>query len=389
MSVHHSRRALAALLLTLALVFVTAVPALAEGDQGGGRFCFGDNLTLSSGQSVDSLLAFGCNVSVEQGATVRGDLVEFGGNIAIAGTVGGNIVTFGGNVGLADTAVVGGTISTMGGSVQRAAGATVQGGIRNNSGNFTPPNAPVPPIAPVTVGPFSRVFNFGFDILGGIVTALAFAALGALVVIFAPEPTRRIGNAVQAKPLNVAGVGCLTLILLPILGLLLVITLIGIPVALILGLASVIAWVFGWIAIGFLTGEKILQAFKARDILPVVAVIVGVLILTLISQVHFIGWLVSLVVGLLGIGAVVLTRFGTRAYPTPPTLMMTPAIATGPSVPGSYTPSSADIAKWEDKARQVQAANPPAEEPKPVDATPPEPKQEIPPGGTEETNPNA
>ncbi len=391
-----------ALVLLLGLGLLTATPALAQGIQSGGPFCAGNNYTLAAGQSVNSLVAFGCNVTIEQGATVRGDLADFGSNVSVAGTIGGNVITFGGNVSLTETAVVNGSINSVGGNIRRAAGAQVNGGVNSGNGNVAPipPIAPVAPVQPIPSSPFTNAFNFGFNILGGIVTAVAFAALGALIVLFAPEPTRRVGSAVETKPLNVAGVGCLTLIVLPILGLLLVITVIGIPVALILMLAAILAWVFGWIAIGFLTGEKILRAFQAREILPVIAVILGVLILTLISQVTFIGWLVSLVVGLLGIGAVVLTRFGTRAYPAPPTMMMTPVAAVGASsVPATYTPSAVDVAAWEQKARQANATSDatsasnlpvPTTDAPPSESTPDVPPLEssAPPTESGEANPN-
>lgn len=364
-----------ALLVSLALALVTAAPAFAQGNQRGGRFCLGNSLTLASGESVESLVAIGCNVTIEQGATIRDDLANFGGNVSIAGTVGGNIAMFGGNVSLAESAVVNGGITSMGGNIQRAPGATVQGGINQHRGNLAP-IAPVAPLQPFSPNPFFRPFVYGFDLLGGIVTALAFAALGALVVIFAPNPTRRIREAAEAKPLNTAGVGCLTLIVLPILSILLLITLIGIPVALILGLLSAVAWIFGSIGVGLLAGEKILQAFKARDILPVVAVILGVVVLMIVGQVPILGWLISFIVGLIGLGAVVLTRFGTRPYPIPPGMMMTPVTAGGPSVPGTYTPSGVDTAAWEEKARRAEAEA--AREPKVIDVPPSETNPEPP-----------
>ena len=378
-----NRNVLLALVLLLALGFASAAPAFADGTQGGGRFCTGDNFTLASGQSIDSLLAFGCNVTIEQDATVRGDLADFGGNVTISGTVGGNIVTFGGNILLTSTAVVNGDIASMGGNVRNDPGATINGGVNTNGGN-------IPPVTPITPR-FSRNFGFGFDLLGGIVTALAFAALGALVVIFAPNATKRVSDAAQAKPLNTAGVGCLTMILLPILGLLLVITIIGIPVALVLGLLSAVAWIFGSIGIGLLAGEKILQALKARDILPVVAVMLGVVLLMLIGQVPILGWLISFLVGLIGLGAVVLTRFGTRAYPTIPGMMMTPAVAAaGTSAVATYTPSAVDVAAWEEKSRQIQKAEPtpPAAETKIVDVAPETSKPETPPSDSEEPKSN-
>lgn len=355
-----SRPLVLALVVVLVLSFGAATPAFAQGNQIGiGPLCAGQNITLASGQSTQGMLAFGCDVEIQQGATVNGDIADFGSNFKIDGTVNGNIVTFGGNIALGSTAVVAGNISSMGGNITSQPGATVQGGVSNNSGALAPPIPPVAPPRPFTrpgFNPFEGMFSLGFNILGGIVTAIAFAALGALVVIFAPNATRRVSNAVQAKPLNSAGVGCLTLILLPILCILLFITIIGIPVSFILGLLSAAAWVFGGIGIGLLAGEKILQAFKTRDVLPVLAVIIGIIVLMLIGQVPIIGWFVSLIVGLLGLGAVVLTRFGTRPYPMPTPLMLAPAAAAAaPSAPGAYTPSAVDVAVWEEKAKQAQA----------------------------------
>lgn len=348
---HKTFFAFAILFLTASLLF-GAQPALAATQQGGDQICTGNNLTIISGQSVGNLLAFGCNVDVQQGATVYGSIADFGGNVKIAGTVNGSIATFGGNVMLTETAVVNGQVASMGGNYSAAPGAVVRGNA--NTGSIVPP---IPPTPPTPVSPFSRAFNFGFDILGGIVTALAFAALGALVVIFAPNATRRVSDAVQKQPLNTAGVGCLTLIVLPILGILLVITIIGIPIALLLGLVTWAAWIFGGIAIGLLAGEKILGAFRVSNILPVLAVILGVVLLMLVGQIPVFGWLVSCIVGLLGLGAVVMTRFGTRAYPPAPGMALA-TVAAAPNTaaaPGTYTPTAVDVAAWEAKARQVEA----------------------------------
>jgi hypothetical protein len=388
------------LILALGLTAIGSSPALASGQQGGGQVCFGDSLVIASGRTVDSLLGFGCNVTIENGATVLGDIVDFGGNVAVAGAVQGNVIAFGGNVAIAESGTVFGSVTALGGNVSTAPGAVVQGDVNQNRRRMIQPFA--------FAAPFAGFNGWGFDILGGIVTALAFAALGALVVIFAPNATQRVSDAALAKPLNTAGVGCLTLILLPILGILLVNTLIGIPVAFILAIAAAAAWIFGGIGIGLLAGEKILSAFKARNVIPVAAVILGILVLMVVGQVPILGWLISCIVGLVGLGAVVLTRFGTRPYPLPPTMAMTPAMAVaGASVPGTYNPSTVDVAAWEAKARTAQAAEPQAAEPQSAepqatdvpapptgepaaDLPPPaEPKSETPPGESEEPKPNA
>ncbi len=357
------------LILIALLMLGTALPAFAASTQGGDRVCTGRNLTINSGETVNNVLAFGCNVTVQQNATVQRNITAFGGNVSNQGTINGSIVAFGGNVTIESSGVVNGNITAFGGSVLTQPGSTVKGNIGKNVPPIPlpiPPVAPVAPLPPQPVNVINANYPFGFDWLGSLITALAFAALGALVVIIAPEQTRRVSSAIQTRPWGSAGVGCLTLIVLPILALLLVITIVGLPVAFILSIVGLIAWIFGGIAVGYLAGEKILQAFRARDILPAVAVVIGVLVLMVVGQIPIIGWLISCFVGLLGIGAVVLTRFGTRVYPAPPTMVMTPAAATPTAAPGTFTPSAVDVAAWEAKAREADARRAPTEQQPPT-----------------------
>jgi len=366
-----SRLAIFALILFLltALFWFGAQPVMAASQQSGDRVCTGDSLTVASGQTIGNILALGCNVTIQQGATVNGSISDFGGNVDVAGTVSGSIATFGGNVNVAGT--VNGSIAAFGGNIVLTETAVVNGHVAAMGGNYisapgaivrgNPNSGSVAPGGPVRVNPATGLFSFGFDILGGIVTALAFAALGALVVIFAPNATRRVSDAVQNKPLNSVGIGCLTAIVFPILALLLIITLIGIPVAFLLGILTWLAWIFGGIAVGLLAGEKILGAFKMTNILPVLAVMLGIVLLALIGQIPVLGWFVSCLVGFIGLGAVVMTRFGTRAYPPAPNMALVPAVATSAAsaAPETFSPATVDVAAWEAKARQAQASDAP------------------------------
>jgi hypothetical protein len=196
--------------------------------------------------------------------------------------------------------------------LDRDPNAKISGGVSQSSGTGSPFRGGFP----LTPGVFlNREMTAGFDLVRGIISALALAALGALLVVFAPAPLRRVTSTVQEAFLPSLGVGCLTPFAALILGIALAITIIGIPVAILLGFVAAAAYVFGWIAIGYLAGERILDAFKVHDFAPVLAVIVGVLLLAVLGQVPCIGGIISLLIGSLGLGAVVLTRFGTRPYP--------------------------------------------------------------------------
>ena len=338
-------------LIALWLIAMMATPAFAQGPRGGDRFCTGGSETIGANETIDSLILFGCgariqsgarvmkdivsfggNVVIEKGVQIDGDVVLFGGNLDLAGQVGRDAVLLGGNVTLQPTAVVDRDLVTVGGFVDKMEGAIVRGRISRGEGNaFSAFRfAPIFPAA-IGGGLLGGLAGLAFGIVRSIFYALALAALCALTVTFMPAQTKQVADTAQKFAMPSMGVGCLTSFVAVTLGILLLITICGIPFGGLLLLALFVAWLFGWIALGRLTGEKLMEAFKAREILPVVAVVVGILVLAIIGIVPVIGWVVGLFIGLLGLGAVVLTRFGTRDYPMP-----TPApVAAAPSIPAS------------------------------------------------------
>jgi hypothetical protein len=80
-----------------------------------------------------------------------------------------------------------------------------------------------------------------------------------------------------------------------------------------------------------------LRALNAKNIVPVLSLVVGVLILWLVTSVPILGWLISLFVASLALGAVVLTRFGSRPYPPIATV---PAVGVPPTPPAAPPPAS-------------------------------------------------
>jgi hypothetical protein len=286
---------------------------------------------------LQDVVSFGGSVVIEKDVRVNRDVVVFGGNLDLAGEVGRDAVVLGGNATLQSTAVVDRDLTTAGGVIDKAEGAVVRGRITRGEGNASSP-VPLAPIVPVAIGGglLGGLVGLAFSIVRGIFYALALAALGALTVVFMPQQTKQVSDVAQTAAMESMGVGCLTSFVAVTLGILLIITLCGIPFGVLLLLALFVACLFGWIALGRLAGEKMLDAVKAREAwrTPVIAVVVGILLLAIVGIVPIIGWLVGLFIGLLGLGAVVLTRFGTRQYPP-----LAPVVA-APSAPAPATPTS-------------------------------------------------
>ncbi len=167
-----------------------------------------------------------------------------------------------------------------------------------------------------TYSPLGTITGFAFGFVHSILMALAVAALGVLVVILLPSQTKRVSETAEKSLAPSLGIGCVTLLAAVPLFVLLLLLIVTIPAALALPIVIAAAWLFGWIALGWAVGEKVLEAAKASDSyrVPTIAVAVGVLLLGVIGTIPLVGWFFGLVVGSIGLGAVVLTLLNARGF---------------------------------------------------------------------------
>lgn len=300
------------------------------------KVVFGDTYTLGSGETLSGNLAvLGGAVTLEKSSTITGGVSLLGGAVDADGTIDGNITILGGSLSLGDDAVVNGNIQTFGGTLRRSSKAQVLGQVVNGGVNpfqLNVPSLPARPAPWLDLTPIRTVF-------GGLASALFMAALAMLVALFWPKPTIRVAQAMVTQPAAAGGLGCLTFIVTPPLILLLLVTIILIPVSILAIILLAIAITFGWIALGAEIGRRISQAFQV-DWHPAANAGLGTLLLTLIvswaSLIPFIGWLFSwltpLLIVIIGLGGVILTRFGTQLYPAT-------ALTSGPFPPSPTPPA--------------------------------------------------
>jgi hypothetical protein len=313
-------------LLGLVFLLALAVPTAAfAGGQLDGRVILGGDFTLASGETLDGdLVVLGGNAHAQQGSLITGSVFIAGGNLDIDGTVNGDVSVLGGNVNLMSNAVVKGNVSSVGGNVNRAEGAQVMGEIITGQGLNIPFTIQPPSGVPGGVEvPFAggRIWADTFRPLAGlgwsIFQSLMLAALAVLVVMFAPNATGRVSDAIVGQPIIAGGLGILTGIVFPALLVLLAVTICLIPFSLLGVLVLVVAGVFGWIAVGLEVGKRIGTMFNWQ-LHPAGAAGLGTLIVALVADgigfIPCVGWLASALVSAIGLGGVVLTRFGTRTY---------------------------------------------------------------------------
>lgn len=309
------------LVLSIVVVALLAFPttALAAGwDEG--RVVLGGDFTLKSGEVLQGdLLVIGGTATLEAGSEVRGTVGVIGSRVEASGVIDEDLAAIGGDVHLTATAVVHGDLVTLGSTVDRAEGAIVEGqvtaGELQGPLDLTVPGVVIPRVQRpfIDLSPVSWTLHFGWYFL----RAFLLAALAALVVMFWPLRGGRVAQTVIAQPLASGALGLLTfLVALPVI-VFLALTICLSPLAFLGGVVLVVAYIFGWIAIGLEVGQRVAAAFR-QDWSLAVSAAVGTLVLTIvvygIDFIPCVGWIAPAITYCLGLGAVVLTRFGSQEY---------------------------------------------------------------------------
>jgi hypothetical protein len=257
------------------------------------------SVTVPEGQTVDSAVAFGGSLTVN--GTVEGDATAFGGNVHLGphANVKGKAIAFGGSVVREDGAQVGGQQLSFG---DRHVGSVLAEGLREGVANVQTE----PEIS--DSHPMSRIAFFLMEFV------LCFG-LGFLFLMFVPQPMKQIEGELRRDWLRCGATGFLgTLAVVP-LSLLLLISVVGILVLPVLWVGLVLAVCMGYTAIANEIGIKVPVLRGKKTQATVLAV--GTVVLLLVSRLPVLGPLALILVGMLGLGAIIRTRFGTRSRGLP------------------------------------------------------------------------
>ncbi|PSQ27866.1 hypothetical protein BRD09_08060 [Halobacteriales archaeon SW_10_68_16] len=232
------------------------------------------------------------SVSITPQGTVGGDVSVAAGDLTIAGTVDGNVKAAVQRLELAETASVGGSVEySSDAEFDRAEGATVSGQV-SAVDNLS-----------VDSG-FGDVAEEGgpLGLLFGVFGMLATLVVGAALLVAVPEFAGVVATEVREHTLRSGGVGLLGLVGIPIALVLVAITVVGAPLAL-LGLMAFGLLVFTAAALAeYAAGAWALSYTDVES--RWAALVVGVVGVGILSRIPVVGSLVNLVVFLFGFGAV-------------------------------------------------------------------------------------
>ena len=334
------------LVLVLLAVLVTPATVLAK-SLDDDRVVVGGSFTLNSDEiQAGNLVILGGVVVLEQGSRVEGDILLLGGSLSIDGEVTGNVSGFAGTISLTSHSIVRGDLTTVAASLQRDEGSRVDGQVVTSApGNFRftlPGNLYIPetPKVNLAVSPIWGGIWFLFR-------TFLWAALAVLVAMFLPNPLTRTSEAAVHQPVLTAGLGLLTVIIAPVILVAIGITIILIPISLVAFLMLGLAWFLGILGLGLEVGRRLQLMFKKDWPLPVAAGI-GTFVLVLVVEAAWhgipcVGWLMPVGVGIIGLGAALLTRLGTQAYVANSGMPLFPLRPAAPLAPVPSVETSAEV----------------------------------------------
>jgi len=280
----------------------------------------GSNISISGSIGEDVTIA-GFTVQLQEGASIAGNTRIAAATLVSDAPVEGYLVATGGTVTLNNT--VTGDVSVTAKNIVFGENARINGTLRYSASK--PIDIPASVIDPARVQylPYSADRHFddvrdtlddtikGFwpsffsAITGAIITLVFLTLIAALLLAMAPVTVERlrqraIGHGWRAMFFGFLGLSAL-IGLIPVS----LMTIVGIPLALVVLLALVVIWALGYLMGVYTIFSKVFTAYREpveSTGTKVLVVAIGLVAFALLNYIPIIGWLINLGVVLLGIG---------------------------------------------------------------------------------------
>ena len=271
---------------------VIAANILIEGEVSKNASMVGSRIVQYKDSIIDgSIHAFSSNLDIR--GYIGGDISGANQNTIISGTVKGNIYVYTESIKLLPDAIIEGNLTYVSEAPQNINPQQVRGKIEHR----------YPTVS--SRRDFANQIQSAIkkaSIFSKIIFMLSYLIAGILLIWAFKRPYERASDVIQERPWYSIGLGVSILICVPIVAVILLITIIGIPFSLIgMALYGILLYT-AKIPLGIWLGSKILRGEKRLTIW----FIIGTLILEAVSLIPYAGWLISFGTLSIGIGATII-----------------------------------------------------------------------------------
>jgi hypothetical protein len=307
------------------------------------------------------IVRFGKDIHIGRRELVQGDVVCIAGDLTVEGKVRGNVVNVFGDTELYGTAIINGDVVTVMGELREYNNPHIRGETVNVAGGS--PNIHLPFLSYSTGnlwGVITRIIKF-----------VIFTLLLLMIIYFLPDRMKISSDHVFGNFFKSLGVGILVLlvgsIVVTILAVILSITIIGIPVALLLVLSYGALLLLGYFVSALALGRLLCQKFGPEGASPFLCGFMGLFLITLPGFIASMMWITpflmpvqlllktialffSFLAVTLGSGALIISKVGALPLEQRPEVPEIPEETAKPAAPASYEtpedPQEPDVPEW-------------------------------------------
>lgn len=266
-------------------------------------FCVSLLSIMSNGQTAEQTIVHsGKDVIIQQGDQVE-NAVSVGGDVIIKGEVLADAISIGGTISVDSSGSVGGNAISIGGEIRQIKNGSIRGELIVLSGSWVRPLIRI--IAPISRTQLTRIVNFA--------AFFGFLALSLLVAAIFPHTVVSVADVIRQSLPKSLFWGLVAIIgFVPILA-----VLIGSFIG--LGLVPIVVGVMlfgsqlGIVAMAQLIGKLILKKILKRDVSIIGASFLGILLLWVLTHLPLIGLILTILLAIIGLGAVLKLLIITRS----------------------------------------------------------------------------
>jgi cytoskeletal protein CcmA (bactofilin family) len=289
--------------------FATGGEVYVRGSVGRNLYAAGGDLRIE-GEVEGNVRAAGGKVRVPRGAKLRKNVTLAGGSVEMEGQVGEDLEVFGESIVI--NGIIGGDLQIAGENIRIGPDTRVAGQLEYKSGG----TFVIDPQAQVAQGieeldandqGWLKKVGRGTSRVGSAMFSLGVLLLGALLILGLPGFSREAAAAIRRDWWQSAGIGCVMLIGVPFAIVILMITVIGIPLALMMVFGYVVLLMLGYVIAALFVGDLALERLGGERIKSlgwrVLFLLLALIALSIVRQLPLIGGLVVALLFVAGIGA--------------------------------------------------------------------------------------
>jgi len=273
--------------LSSVLLFGIAGPASAEDD----LIVITGGAVVGAGQTAGDVIVVDGPVRIAGRAT--GDVVGVSGPVRVTGRVDGDVVAVSDQALLGPTARVGGDLLYGDERPVLAQGARVAGSVEKEDWDdvFSSP-----------------AWSLAGPLAWWLAVSISTLLVGVLLLLLAPRMLAAAARATRGRLGAVIGWGVLIAIALPLVAILALVTLVGIPFGVALLLALVPVMLVAYATAAWILGRRLVKEPRS----PWLALLAGWGVLRLLALIPVLGFLVGLAATVVGLGALVVALWHVR-----------------------------------------------------------------------------